>query len=100
MRVHAYLGCGFQEVIYQRALAIEFRKANISFVREPEMTISYYEEEIGTRRVDFFVEDKISVELKATSGLTELNLTQSLNYLEAFKVDLGYSLISVPQVWK
>jgi len=89
MRVHAYLGCGFQEVIYQRALAIEFRKANISFVREPEMIIFFYEEEIGTRRVDFFVEGKISVELKATSGLTELNLTQGLNYLEAFKVDLG-----------
>ena len=89
MRVHAYLGCGFQEVIYQRALAVEMRKANISFVREYEMRIYYFEEEVGNRRVDFLVENKVPVELKALSELEDSSLAQALNYLEAYKIDLG-----------
>ena len=59
MKVHSVLGNGFQEVIYQRALAIEMRKAGLEFIRELEMPIFYDNEEIGTRRVDFFVESKI-----------------------------------------
>ena len=89
MKVHSYLGCGFQEVIYQRALAIEFRKADIPFVREVEMEILYYGEDIGTRRVDFFVENILPVELKAISVLDETHLAQGLNYLEAFRIDKG-----------
>ncbi len=65
MEVHKRLGNGFQEVIYQRALQIEMGLARLDFVREMEMPIFYREEEIGTRRVDFFVESKIMVELKA-----------------------------------
>ncbi|MEA2088704.1 MAG: GxxExxY protein, partial [Patescibacteria group bacterium] len=65
MEVHKFLGNGFQEVIYQRALAIELRNKELSFVREQEMWINYKGENIGTRRVDFFVEDKIMVEIKA-----------------------------------
>lgn len=61
MKVHSMLGNGFQEVIYQRALAIELSYENISFQRELEMPIFYREEQIGTRRVDFFVEDKVMV---------------------------------------
>ena len=57
-RVHCYLGNGFQEVIYQRALAIEFGKINLNYQRELEMPIYYYEQEIGSRRVDFLVEDE------------------------------------------
>ncbi|WP_018342239.1 GxxExxY protein [Cytophaga aurantiaca] len=53
MKVHTALGNGFQEIIYQRALAIEMTKANLNFVRECEMKIFYDNEEIGTRRVDF-----------------------------------------------
>ena len=89
MKVHSFLGCGFQEVIYQRALAIEFRKADIPFVREVEMEILYYGEDIGTRRVDFFVENILPVELKAISALDETHLAQGLNYLEAFRIDKG-----------
>ena len=89
MKVHSFLGCGFQEVIYQRALAIEFRKADIPFVREVEMEILYYGEDIGTRRVDFFVENILPVELKAISALDETHLAQGLNYLEAFGIDKG-----------
>ena len=89
MRVHSKLGNGFQEVIYQRALAIEFKKANLDFVREMEMIIYYDGEEIGNRRVDFFVEGLIMVELKALTQLEKVHLSQALNYLEAYKMEVG-----------
>lgn len=65
MKVHSTLGNGFQEVIYQRALAIEMKKQGLDYQREMEMTIFYEGIDIGTRRVDFFVENIIMVELKA-----------------------------------
>ena len=74
MTVHKTLGSGFQEVIYQRALEIEMRMAQISFTREHEMPIFYREEQIGTRRVDFLVEGIISVELKAITKLEDVHL--------------------------
>ncbi len=76
MTVHKILGNGFQEVIYQRALAIEMRLAGISFSREHDMPIFYRDEQIGTRRVDFLVEGVISTELKANSALDNTNLNQ------------------------
>ena len=89
MKVHSTLGNGFQEVIYQRALAIEMDKQGLSFKREMEMDIYYDNEHIGTRRVDFFVEDKIMVELKALVNLEQVHLAQALNYLEAYKIEIG-----------
>lgn len=89
MKVHSSLGNGFQEVIYQRALAIEMNKNGLSFEREMEMGIYYDNEHIGTRRVDFFVEGKVMVELKALVNLEKVHLTQALNYLEAYKIDVG-----------
>lgn len=89
MKVHTVLGNGFQELIYQRALAIEMRKAALEFIRELEMPIFYDNEEIGTRRVDFFVESKIMVELKAITQLEKVHLAQALNYLEAYKMEIG-----------
>jgi GxxExxY protein len=89
MRVHSFLGNGFQEVIYQRALAIEFKHENILFEREHEMPIFYRDVNIGSRRVDFFVEDKIMVELKALVKLEEVHLAQAMNYLEAYKMEIG-----------
>lgn len=89
MKVHSVLGNGFQEVIYQRAMAIEMRKMGLSFTREMEMTIYYEGEEIGTRRVDFFVEGKIMVELKAIIELDNNNLNQCRNYLEAYNLPVG-----------
>lgn len=89
MKVHSTLGNGFQEVIYQRALAIEMRKQGLDFTREMEMIIYYEEEEIGTRRVDFFVEGKIMVELKAIIELNDSNLNQCRNYLEAYNLPVG-----------
>jgi len=89
MKVHSTLGNGFQEVIYQRALEIEFRKAGLGYKREMEMTIFYDDEDIGTRRVDFFVEDVVMVELKALILLEEVHLAQAMNYVEAYKMKIG-----------
>ena len=88
MTVHKTLGNGFQEVIYQRALAIEIRLANISFTREHEMPIFYRDEQIGTKRVDFLVEGLISVELKAIIQLEDVHLAQAINYLEAYNIEI------------
>ena len=89
MEVHKRLGNGFQEVIYQRALEIEMRLADISFSREFEMPIFYREEQIGTRRVDFLVEGVISVELKAITKLEDVHFAQAMNYLEAYNLEVG-----------
>jgi GxxExxY protein len=92
MTVHKLLGNGFQEVIYQRAFAIELSNQGLSFARELEIPIYYKEEEIGTRRVDFFVEDRIMVEIKAVSNLNNTHLAQAINYLEAYKMEVGLLL--------
>jgi len=89
MKVHSTLGNGFQEVIYQRALAIEMGKQELSFQREMEMSIYYEGIDIGTRRVDFFVEDKIMVELKAIIRLEEVHLAQAMNYCQAYNLPIG-----------
>ncbi len=89
MTVHKALGNGFQEVIYQRALEIEMRLAEIKFNREFEMPIFYRDEQISTRRVDFLVESILSVELKATTKLEDVNLAQAINYLEAYHLEIG-----------
>jgi GxxExxY protein len=89
MRVHSTLGNGFQEVIYQRALEIEMTLAGLSFAREMAMPIFYREKQIGTRRVDFFVENKVMVELKAVIKLEDVHLAQAKNYLEAYHIETG-----------
>ena len=89
MRVHSSLGNGFQEVIYQRALQIEMGLEGLEFQREMEMPIFYRNERIGTRRVDFFVENDIMVELKAIISLGDVHLAQAINYLEAYNMKTG-----------
>ena len=89
MKVHSALGNGFQEVIYQRALEIEMRYEGLVYEREKEMGIFYRGEHIGTRRVDFFVEGKIMVELKALVVLEDVHLAQAMNYLEAYDMKIG-----------
>ena len=89
MRVHSTLGNGFQEVIYQGALEIEMRLEGLEFQREMEMPIFYREEQIGTRRVDFFVAGLIMVELKAIIQLEDVHLAQAINYLEAYNMEIG-----------
>ena len=89
MKVHSTLGNGFREVVYQRALSIEMEKQGLSFVGELEMEIFYDEVEIGDRRVDSFVEDKIMVELKALINLEEVHIAQAMNYCQAYNLPTG-----------
>ena len=89
MAVHSTLGSGFQEIIYQRALAIEMAKQGLSFQRELEMWIYYDGQAIGKRRVDFLVEDKVMVEVKAVKALEDVHLAQAINYLEAYGLEIG-----------
>lgn len=89
--VHNFLGNGFQEVIYQRALAWEMKQAGLEFAREIEQDIYYkdFPEPIGTRRADFVVENKVLVELKALVKLEDVHLAQALNYLKAYRLEVG-----------
>ena len=89
MTVHKALGNGFQEVIYQRALAMEMGFQGLRFEREKDMDIFYRERRIGHRRVDFFVEKKIMVELKALIEIKDVHLAQAINYLEAYSLKIG-----------
>jgi len=88
-RVHGTLGNGFQEVIYQRALELELRIIPLNYLREFEMPIYYLDQQIGTRRVDFLVEEKISVELKAIINLEDVHIPQAMNYLETYNLEIG-----------
>jgi len=89
MKVHSSLGNGFQEVIYQRALAIEMEKQGLTFAREMEMPIFYDDTNIGTRRVDFFVENCIMVELKALTEMGDVHIAQAMNYCQAYNLPIG-----------
>jgi GxxExxY protein len=89
MTVHNHLGNGFQELIYHRALALEMKKQGLAFVDEVEVSIFYNGIEIGKRRVDFIVEKVIPVEIKAIKQLENIHLAQAINYLEAYKMEVG-----------
>ncbi|MDF2454323.1 MAG: hypothetical protein K0R51_316 [Cytophagaceae bacterium] len=89
MEVHRTLGNGFQEKIYQRCMAIEMAKQGLHYSREHEMLILYKGEKVGLRRVDFFVEEKIMLELKAVIQLEDVHLAQAINYLEAYGLQMG-----------
>ncbi len=89
MKVHTTLGNGFQESIYQRCLEIELNKTSLTFTREFTMPIMYEGVQVGTRRVDFLIENEIMVELKAVIELEDVHLNQAKNYLEVYNVESG-----------
>lgn len=89
MKVHTTLGNGFQESVYQRCLEIELNKTSLNFAREFTMPIMYEGVQVGTRRVDFLIENEIMVELKAVIKLEDVHLNQAKNYLEAYNVESG-----------
>ena len=89
MKVHNTLGAGFQEVIYQRCLAIELEKVGLSFAREQEHTIIYDGVDVGTRRADFVIENKIVVEIKALINLEDVHIAQAKNYTVAYDFPKG-----------
>jgi GxxExxY protein len=92
MQVHSELGNGFQEVIYQRCLAYEMDLQDIEYAREVEMDVSYKGKIVGSRRVDFLVNNMIAVELKAVIKLEDVHLAQAMNYLEAYNLEIGLLL--------
>lgn len=89
MEVHSFLGNGFQELIYQRAFSYEMNLREIKHEREVEMNVQYKDISVGQRRVDFLVEGKISVEIKALTKLEPVYLAQAINYLEAYNLEVG-----------
>jgi GxxExxY protein len=89
MEVHNQMGNGFQEVVYQRALSIELNLNGIEHERELEMPLEYKGYNVGTRRVDFFVEGKVMVEIKAIEKLEGVHKAQAINYCEAYNVADG-----------
>jgi len=89
MKVHNTLGSGFQEVIYQRCLAIELAKAGLGFIREQEHPIYYDGVDVGMRRADFIVEDIVVLELKALINLEDVHLAQAKNYTVAYDYKIG-----------
>ena len=89
MNVHGALGNGFPEVIYQRSLLAEFELLNIDYGREINRDVYYKGVHVGTRRVDFLIDKKICVELKAVILLDNAHLAQAKNYLEAFNLEVG-----------
>lgn len=89
MNVHNQLGNGFQEVIYQRCLALELERVKLHYLREIEMPIFYNDVQVGTRRADFIINDKIMTEIKAVIKLEDVHLAQALNYLKAYNLEAG-----------
>lgn len=89
MEVHRVLGPGFQEYIYQRAMAIELKAAAVKFQEEYEIPVFYKADKIGLRRVDFFIENTVTVEIKAKSDLDNSHLAQAINYIEASNIATG-----------
>jgi len=83
------MGNGFQEVVYRRALSVEFSLQGLSFLRELEMPLVYKGEFVGTRRVDFFVKDLVMAELKAIENLEGVHKAQAINYCEAYNIADG-----------
>jgi GxxExxY protein len=89
MKVHSKMRNGFNEAIYSKCLAIEFEKVNINYQRELDIPVYYDEIIVGRRRVDFLVEEKVVIELKAVAELTDQHLAQGLNYLECYQLEIG-----------
>ena len=89
MEVNTVLGNGFQEVVYQRALAYEMEMAKLIFGREVGQQLLYKGIDVGTGRADFLVNNNIVVELKAIINLEEVHLAQAKNYLVAYDYPIG-----------
>jgi len=92
MKVHQKMRNGYQELIYHRCLLIEFKKENIAFQEEVELPIFYEGNEVGKRRVDFLIDKKVVLEIKAVSELNDTHLAQALNYLEGLNLEIGLLL--------
>ena len=89
MEVHKKPGPGYPEYIYHRALIIEFKLQELDFISDYEIKIYYKGELIGLRKVDFLVDGIIPIEIRAATELSDLNIAQAKNYLEAGGIEIG-----------
>lgn len=89
IRVHRALDPGFLESIYEEALAVEFALSGIQFVRQHPTPLFYRDHQIGEHRLDFLVEGKILVELKAVSRLEDIHFAIGGSYLKAANLNDG-----------
>jgi GxxExxY protein len=92
IRVHRALGPGFLESVYEQALAVEFASSGIQFIRQYPVPLFYRDHQIGEHRLDFLVEGKIVVELKAISQLEGIHFAIGRSYLKATSLDDGLLL--------
>ena len=95
IEVYNILGAGYNENVYEEALGLEMRKAKISYDIELNTEIMYKGEKVGTHRLDFIVEKKLVVELKAAGSLTKSNRSQLIGYLRTLGLKKGL-LINFP----
>lgn len=89
MKVHTAMGPGFPEIIYQRCLRQELVESGIAFEQEKELDIYYNAQRVGSRRVDFLIEEKVLIELKAVTELCPAHIVQALNYLKSHHLRVG-----------
>src|SRR5947199_8441697 len=98
IRVHRELGPGFLESIYEEALAVEFALSGIQFIRQHSIPLFYRDHQIGEHRLDFLVEGKIIVELKAVSRLEDIHFAIGRSYLKAISLEDGllFNFATIP----
>lgn len=89
MKVYSTMGPGFEEAIYQQCLAIEFERADLNYSENEEHSIYYDGIEVGMRRADFIVENKVVVEVQALTSLPEEYLVRAKHYTMAYDLPLG-----------
>src|SRR6266849_8293500 len=89
IRVHRGLGPGFLELIYEEALAVEFALSGMQFIRQHPVPLFYRDHQIGEHRLDFLVEGKIVVELKAVRELEDIHFAIGRSYLKATNLQDG-----------
>ncbi|PYL64237.1 MAG: GxxExxY protein [Verrucomicrobia bacterium] len=92
IHVHRELGPGFLESVYEEALAVEFALSGIQFIRQKPIALFYKDHQIGEHRLDFLVEHKIIVELKAISALDDIHFAIGRSYLKAANLEDGLLL--------
>ncbi len=89
MKVHRYFGPGFPEIVYKRALMVEFEKIGLLYKQEVEKDIIYEGKLIYKRRLDLIVQNIVLLELKATKEVDNGDYNQIINYLRVFKMEVG-----------
>jgi GxxExxY protein len=99
IEVHRFLGPGFLEAVYEEALAVEFAMRHIKFSRQVEVPIFYKDHELTCHRLDFVINDRLVIEIKAVAALLPLHTSQVISYLRATNLQLGLLLnFNVPML--